>query len=102
MKEGLKRNICNLDNCAAIRDISTQKKDHIGAALEYACQYWTKHLVNVPSKGHNVEEVHKAVDEFFTKHLLFWIEVLVMMGVLDAGVYAINDIRQWYTSVSCA
>ena len=100
MKEGLKRNICNLDNCAIIRDISTQRKDHIGTALEYACQHWTKHLVSVPSNGHNVEEVHKAVDEFFTNHLLFWIEVLVIMGVLDAGVYAINDIRQWYNSVS--
>jgi len=104
MKEKLKKNICSLDNYAIlgeVGDISTQRRVHIGAALEYACQFWTKHLMGIPGNGHNVEEVHKAVDEFFTKHLLFWIEVLVIMGILDAGVYAINDIRQWYTSVSC-
>ena len=104
MKERLKKNICNLDNYALLSevvDISGLKKEHIGAALGYACQFWTKHLVGVPSSGHNVEEVCKAVDEFFTKHLLFWIEVLVIMGNLDVGVYAINDVRQWYNSVSC-
>ena len=104
MREGLKKNICNLDNYALlseVEDISTCKKEHIRVALEYACQFWTKHLVCVPSSGHNVEEVCKAVDEFFTKHLLFWIEVLVIMGNLNVSVYAINDVRQWYNSVSC-
>ena len=57
--------------------------------------------MKTPSSGHDVEEVHKAIDEFFTTYLLFWIEVLVIVGNLDAGVYAINDIQQWYISVSC-
>ena len=104
MKERLKKNICNLDHNvipSEVSDIAAHRKEHIGAALEYACQFWTKHLIGTLNSGHNVEEVHKAVDEFFTKHLLFWIEVLVIMGNLDIGVHAINDVRQWYTSVSC-
>ena len=104
MKEKLKKNICNLDIhilLSEVGDISTHRKEYIGTALEYACQFWTKHLVEVPSTGHNVEGVCNAVDEFFTKHLLFWIEVLIIMGDLDVSIYAINDIREWYTSVSC-
>ena len=57
--------------------------------------------MKTPSSGHNVVEVQKAIDEFFTTHLLFWIEVLVIMGNLDVGVYIVNDIQQWYNSVSC-
>ena len=104
MKERLKRNICNLDKYAIssqVKDISTRRKEYIGDALEYACQFWGKHLVEIPSSGQDFEEVHKAINKFFTTHLLFWIEVLVIIGSLDASVYAINDIKQWYISVSC-
>ena len=103
MKKTLKRNICGLDDYAIlseVEDISACQKEHIGNTLEYACQFWAKHLVEITSSSHNVEEVHKAVDEFFTTHLLFWIEVLVIMGRLDVSVYAISDIQQWYISVS--
>ena len=103
MKERLKRNMCNLDDYAIpskIRDISNCRKEHIGDALEYACRFWTKHLVEIHNSSYDCEEVHKAIDEFFTTHLLFWIEVLVVMGSLDVSVYALNDIKQWYTSVS--
>jgi hypothetical protein len=103
MREKLKRNICNLDDYAIlseVKDLSTRKKDHIGDALEYACQFWTKHLLGVPSDSPCVQEVQGAIDQFFTTHFLYWIEVLVLVGNLDVGVYAINDIEQWYTGVS--
>ena len=57
--------------------------------------------METPSSGHGAKEVQKAINEFFTTHLLFWIEVLIIMGDLDIGVYAINDIKQWYILVSC-
>ena len=103
MKEKLRKNICNLDNYTTlieIGDISACQKEYIGGALEYACQFWTKHLMGVPSSGNGAEGVHEAINEFFTTQLLFWIEVLVIMGNLNVSVYAINDVRQWYTSVS--
>ena len=104
MKKRLKRNICNLDDHAVLsraKDPSPHWKSHIGGALEYACCFWTKHLVKTPSSGSVAEEVQRAIDEFFSIHLLFWIEVLVVMRNLDIGIYAINDIQQWYISVSC-
>ena len=103
MKEKLKRNICDLDDYAILSEVegfSAQKKDHIGDALEYACKFWTKHLLGTPSNSPCVQEVQRAIDQFFTKHFLHWIEVLVLVGNLDIGVYAINDIEKWYAQVS--
>jgi len=103
MRERLKRNICNLDDyvvLSEVKDLSTCKKDHIGDALEYACHFWTKHLVEIPGNSPFVEEVQREIDQFFTTYLLHWIEVLVLTRNLDTGVYAINDIEKWYTLVS--
>ena len=103
MEEKLKRNICELDKHAILTevgDLSARQNEHIGSALEYSCQFWAKHLTKVPSAGHDVEEICKAVDKFFTTCLPFWIEVLSIIGSLGVGVYAINDVQQWYNSVS--
>ena len=103
MEKKLQRNICNLDDYAVLTEIKglpTHKKDCIGDALGYACQFWTKHLLGVPNSSSCVQEVQGAIDKFFVTHFLHWIEVLVLVGNLDAGVYAINDIEQWYTEVS--
>jgi len=103
MGERLKKNICNLDDYAIlseVKDLSTQKKAHIGDALEYACRFWTKHLLEVPSSSPHTEEVQEAVEKFFTVHLLHWIEVLAIIGNLGSGVHAMNDIEQWCGLVS--
>ena len=103
MRNRLKRNICNLDEYAVlseVKDLSALQKDHIGDALEYACCFWTKHLLRIPANSFHGEEVQKAIDRFFTTHLLYWIEVLALTGHLGIGIYAINDVEQWYTVVS--
>jgi len=103
MAERLKRNICDLDDCiilSEVKDISTLQKNNIGDALGYSCQFWSKHLSGVPNDGGHIEEVCEAIDKFFTTCLLFWIEALTIMGNLGVSVYAINDVQQWYSSVS--
>ena len=103
MGERLKRNICNLDDYAVLSDVNDLpacQKAHIGDALEYACQFWSKHLLMVPKSSSHVGEVQKAIKEFFTRHLVHWIEVLALTGNLDVGVYATNDVEQWYALVS--
>ena len=104
MMDGLKKNICGLNDhtvLSEVEDLSTRRRTHIGDALEYACQFWTTHLASIPGSGPEAKEVQEAIDKFFTTHLLFWIEVLSLMGKLDVGVYALNNIQQWYMSVSC-
>ena len=102
MEKRLKRNICNLDNHATLSEVKAHSayKVYIGDALEYACKFWTKHLLEVPSKNHHTKEVEKAIGKFFTTHLLHWIEVLAVTGNLGVGVYVMNDIEEWYNSVS--
>ena len=103
MGKRLKRNICSLDEYAVLSDLdnlSTLKKIHIGDSLEYACQFWAKHLLGVPNNSPHAEEVQKAIDNFFTVHLLDWIEVLALTGSLTVGVFAMDDIKQWYSLVS--
>jgi hypothetical protein len=103
MKDRLKKNICDLDDCAVlgeVQDLSSLRKTCIGSSLEYACRFWTRHLASIPANGPHIERVHEVIDEFFAKHILYLIEVLSIAGYLEAAVYAINDIRQWYTSVS--
>ena len=101
--ERLKKNIYSLDDYAVlsdVKDLSVKQKDHIGDAVEYACCFWTKHLLEIPSSSPCVEEVQRAIERFFTTCLLHWIEALALMGYLGVGVHAINDIEQWCSSVS--
>ena len=101
MKEKLKKNICSLDDYVILSDVKNLpacRKVNIGDSLEYACCFWTKHLLEMP--GSSAGEVQKAIDEFFNIHLLHWIEVLVVTRNLGIGVYAMNDIEKWYASVS--
>jgi len=103
MENRLKKNICNLDDHAIlseVKDLSFQKKVYIGDALKYACQFWTKHLLEISSSSPHVEEVQRAIVRFFTVHLLHWIEVLVLTDNLGVGVHAMNDIEQWCNMVS--
>ena len=104
MKEKLRRNICNLDDYTSLNkaeDLPTRCKSHIGDALEYACQFWTKHLIEVSNGSHSVREVHEAIDVFFQTCFLSWVEVLSLMRILGVGVYALKNIDQWYMLVSC-
>ena len=104
MKDRLKKNICCPDDYAVlgkVENLSTHRRTYIGDTLEYACQFWTNHLVKTSGSGPEVEEVQRAIEKFFTTHLLFWVEVLSLMGKLDIGIYALNNIQEWYMSVSC-
>ena len=103
IKKRLKKNICGLDDhviLSEIEDLPIHQRDCIGDALEYACCFWTKHLLRIPVSAPDVEEVQKAIDEFFTMCLLFWIEVLSLLGNLNAGIHSLNNIQQWYMLAS--
>jgi len=103
MSQRLKRNICRLGDytiLSEVKDLPDRQKDHIGDGLEYACSFWTKHLLGIPGSSPGVEGVQEAIDKFFSTCLLFWIEALILVGKLDIGVHALNDVQQWYKSVS--
>ena len=103
MRNKLKKNLYRLDDyttLSEVKDIPSCQKEHIGDALEYACCFWTTHLLGIPGSGPGVEEVQQSIDKFFPTCLLSWIEALILMGKLEIGVHALNEIQQWYTLVS--
>jgi len=103
MEERLKKNICDLDDYAVlseVRDLLTHQRTHIGDALEYACCFWTTHLMGTVGSNLDIKDVEQAIDTFFTKYFLFWVEVLSLLGKLEAGVSALSNIDKWYTQVS--
>ena len=103
MKRELKKNICQPDDYAHLNevgDLPAQRKNYIGDALQYACCFWARHLMETRSDNPDIEEVHKAINEFFTSCFLFWIEVLSLMQNLEVGTHALNNIHQWYMMVS--
>ena len=103
MKKRLKKNICDLKDYAVlseVEDLPARRETCIGSSLEYACRSWTRHLSNISSDGPCAKQVREAIDEFFTKRLLCWIEVLSILGYLPLAVRAIDDIRQWHISIS--
>jgi len=105
MKGKLKRNICKLDDHIILsdtKDLATARRTYIGDALEYACCFWTNHLAKVTDISDGVTEVHKMIDDFFATGFLCWVEVLILARNLEIGVYALNDIEQWYMLVSHA
>ena len=105
MKEGLRKNICKLDDCTVlsnIQDLPTLRIPYIGNTLDYACHFWTKHLAKVSDISDGVEEVHQAINNFFSTGFLYWVEVLAHTGSLDISIYGLNDIEQWYMLVSYA
>ena len=103
MRARLVGNICKLDDRAVlseVRDLPARRKEYIGDALEYACCFWTSHLVMIPATRESVKQVQDAINQFSTMHLLFWIEVLSLVGDLDVGVYSLNNVKQWCKLVS--
>ena len=103
MKDGLKKNICNLDDnvsLSEVKDLPARRTARVGDALEYACRFWTNHLAGIDSSSPGTEKVQKAIHDFFKTRLLFWIEVLSLMENLDVAVCALNDIERWHISVS--
>jgi len=103
MSQKLKRNICRLEDytiLSEVEDLPDHQRNYMGDGLEYACCFWTKHLLGIPGSSPGIEEIQEAIVKFFPTCLLFWIEALILVGKLAIGVYALNDVRQWYTSVS--
>ena len=103
MKERLKGNICQLDECtilSEIKDLTALRTTFIGGTLGYSCQFWTSHLAKVSDVSGGVTEIHGAIDDFFATKFLSWVEVLALTRNLDAAIYGLNDIEQWYLLVS--
>lgn len=98
MSESLRWDMCgigplptlNLD----VEDLQDRLKSSVPSHLRYACYYWPSHLVRAglsPNSDKDLrtqvtQQLASAVEKFVCTKLLCWLEVLSLLGRLDATV----------------
>ena len=103
MKMRLMKNICGFPRYAMnndVLDLPARRELCIAAPLSYACSSWAIHLQLSSRAGGNTSSVLTLVNEFFTHHLLSWLEVLSIEENLHTAIYSLHDVRSWLIEVS--
>ena len=95
MKNQLRFNICNLESSFVfdedLPDLAERKKICISGALSYACRYWAEHL----EQGQMTDVAHEKLEDFLSRQLLFWMEVLNLEGRIDLGAGILHHAQRW-------
>ncbi|KAK2463502.1 hypothetical protein APHAL10511_004588 [Amanita phalloides] len=93
MKAQLRFNICGLESSFVfdkdVQDLEERVRKHISPTLSYACRYWAEHL----QKSNSSEAVHKNLDNFLRKQLLFWMEVLNLEQRIWTGADILRQVQ---------
>ncbi|KAG8796397.1 hypothetical protein FRC12_024573 [Ceratobasidium sp. 428] len=99
MLQGLRFNICNLeDSCIMNRDIPDLQgriSRSIKPELLYGCIYWSTHLIQQPFNLTSRSTMQLLDQLLHGKHILFWIEVLSLVGELHAASATMTQLIDW-------
>ena len=96
MTRKLKRNMCELPDGvtnAEVEDLKERTEQHISKALEYACRSWHKHLD--PTISTQKPEITRVLHRFLEERLLFWLEVLSVLGATREAADALEATEKW-------
>jgi hypothetical protein len=87
----LKKNICMLpDDCLQRSEIDSDSiKEHLPPELQYACRYWTQHMMQSRDAADAVEKACL----FLRKHFLHWMEVMSILGFMSEVIRAISRLQ---------
>ena len=100
MGKSLKKNMFSIPDYALnceVDDLPKRiKNSGIQGALKYACQSWYKHLIVM---NHQTARVVSGLQYFLEQKLLFWLEVLSVLGVMGDGVSALTRTIKWLNEV---
>jgi hypothetical protein len=96
MNRHLKQNICGLpdvlSSISEVSDLPARLDNHVPMELRYACRHWMTHLGHVFQV---TETLIGELNEFCSKHLLHWIEMLSLIGILADGLSALPTALKW-------
>ncbi|PPQ93483.1 hypothetical protein CVT25_008477, partial [Psilocybe cyanescens] len=103
MKDGLKFNICQLPSSYLandqIPDLYERVQKCIPPELSYSCRFWTEHLRHAQFNSALANAVR---DLFNHERLLFWLESLSLLKVMNICAESMFSVIQWVTShVEC-
>jgi hypothetical protein len=95
MKIGLQFNICQLKTSylrnSDIPELPSLTEKYIPPYLSYACRAWAAHLVVTPYDGETAESLRI----FLYQQLLYWLEVLSLIGKVDIASPMLLSILAW-------
>jgi hypothetical protein len=82
-----------------VEDLPAQREKFVGGALEYACRFWTHHIL-ASKTGEDIDLKLDLLQDFFENRSLFWIEILSILGDLGIASYSVQRVQEWLKSVS--
>ncbi|KAI0339471.1 WD40 repeat-like protein [Trametopsis cervina] len=95
MDAQLKFNICGLESSYRanknVPDLAGRIQENISPALLYACRFWNSHLTAAPHKQCPLD----ALSSFLEEKLLFWLEVMALVGIVVSASIGIKEVRKW-------
>jgi hypothetical protein len=92
MNKYLTFNICKLDHTllnSEVADLSSRLVEHLPQALQYACRFWAGYLPYCTGADAD------AVELFYTKRFLNWLEVLSTLGALNSAFRSLEIADNW-------
>ena len=96
MNRRLELNLCKLPDSvinSEVDDLKERTKQYIHRPLEYACRSWHKHLADA-TLAHRLE-ITPTLHCFLEEKLLFWLEVLSILGATREAVNALEVVARW-------
>ncbi|OJJ45133.1 hypothetical protein ASPZODRAFT_70729 [Penicilliopsis zonata CBS 506.65] len=104
MCESLKRDVCELsDHSVLTLDVPLARVNcHLPPHVQYACQYWVEHLRNAkiqPLDDHGNSTSGSSIHAFLTKHLLHWLEAMILTRKMTEAVQALLDLLEYIFSL---
>ncbi|EJD05239.1 WD40 repeat-like protein [Fomitiporia mediterranea MF3/22] len=98
MRDGLRFNICDIESSyvpnSQITYLPDRIKAHIPPQLEYTCLFWAEHLHEAQFSG----ELLNGLSQFLSIRLLYWLEVMSLLGKVNAASPALLHIMNWVSS----
>ncbi|KAL3432934.1 WD40-repeat-containing domain protein [Aspergillus tetrazonus] len=84
MRPSLNRNICNSPGEGTLRsEIDKGSVDfHLSHEMQYACRYWTQHLV----KSQDLASALTVAFLFLKAHFLHWVETMNVLGLISKAI----------------
>ncbi|KAG8999909.1 POC1 centriolar protein A [Tulasnella sp. JGI-2019a] len=95
LMQSLTRNVCDLDPDllnSEVKDLSQRVRERIPPALQYACLYVAAHVCQTAVGSVDVCDL---VARFAGERLMYWLEVISLMGRTHGAVGMVASIESW-------
>ena len=94
-------NICELPSSflldSEVHDLKARVCDNISEVLQYSCRYWGQHLAQATDA--ETEKLTSSLRCFLDERLLFWLEVMNLVGSRSSCDPLLRDVSGWLEEV---